>query len=70
MTGADQLHPTNVIYVQPESLENPPIVGKHRPVVDAKLASSLSSSFKQLGPKMQQSNPFCRMAAMAAILDS
>ena len=59
LTGAGQPHRTNVMFVQPVSLDMEMSSEYHedRPVPTTKLASSLSISLKQLGCEMQDVIP-------------
>ena len=61
LTGSGQPHRTNVMFVQPESLDTELSSDDNdgnRPVFSAKLASSLSASLKELGREMQNIKPY------------
>ena len=60
LTGAGQSHRTNVMYVQPQSFDSElsSMNQGERPVADAKLASSLSVTLKELGDEMQKLTPY------------
>ena len=59
LTSAGQSHHTNVMFVQPESFDRELSSENHwdRPVPGANLASSLSTTLKELGSEMQKFNP-------------
>ena len=60
LTGAGQPHRTNVMFVQPESFDSEPSSQNDgdRPRPSARLATSLSTSLKELGSEMQKVNPY------------
>ncbi|KAG0719553.1 hypothetical protein GWK47_050228 [Chionoecetes opilio] len=60
LSGAGQSHRTNVMFVLPESFdpEHPSQNPEDRPVLDANLASNLSTTLKDLGSEKQNVNPY------------